>query len=191
MPAAAVIPAPVAYTDVAAVKKLVVDCRVDGAAGKGTRLGVHPAGPRVVRGWLRVCGAHRVGNGLGVQDGALSCGILPLQLLGPHAPRSCPSTRQTRNWVPLQLPSLGGGVAACSRTECVLAVNTPAFVVLSHGGGVWRMSVAVTVNKTACSRQATGCQYAGAWHNKESSNGCPFTRALPIYLVTLCVYTFS
>jgi len=33
VPAAAVIPAPVAYTNIAAVKKLVVECRVDSAVG--------------------------------------------------------------------------------------------------------------------------------------------------------------
>jgi len=33
VPAAAVIPAPVAYTNIAAVKKLVVECRADSAAG--------------------------------------------------------------------------------------------------------------------------------------------------------------
>jgi len=33
VPAAAVIPAPVAYTNIAAVKKLVVECRVDSAIG--------------------------------------------------------------------------------------------------------------------------------------------------------------
>jgi hypothetical protein len=33
VPAAAVIPAPVAYTNIAAVKKLVVECRADSAIG--------------------------------------------------------------------------------------------------------------------------------------------------------------
>jgi len=33
VPAAAVIPAPVVYTNTAAVKKLVVECRVAGAGG--------------------------------------------------------------------------------------------------------------------------------------------------------------
>ena len=51
MPAAAVIPAPVAYTNIAAVKKLVVECRVDSVVGLVLIFGR--------RGWLPSRCLHR------------------------------------------------------------------------------------------------------------------------------------
>jgi len=139
VPAAAVIPAPAAYTDVAAVKKLVVDGRAEDDAGHRV-LCTHavPYASKACRrnGELRF---------------ALGFSFLFLRLLhfaASFAIHGCGSAATIL---------LEWWVVACTRTQHVLGAACRSCVSRSSStvvGTAWWMSVVVTVNKTVCSKQA-------------------------------------
>jgi len=172
VPSAAVIPAPVAYTNIAAVKKLVVD-RGAGAPGRRAGLGgcrAHAARiPRTRRARL-TGGTAAAGGGL--------------PLLRPPDGSPCPRSPQAEPILPCVVRTAGGTraarAAASPRPPAVPSWATPARSARPApslaGGAQGRVhsrgaSVAVTVNKTACPKWPTRRRHGRAWYDKGSTAG--------------------
>ena len=139
VPAAAVIPASAAYTNVAAVKKLVVDCRAEDDAGFTRGLEPRVLSPLRFQACWRTKGRQRLRQ----SDFSFSC-LRLLYFVSSFATHGCSSTATTL---------LEWWVVACTRMEHVPGAASRSCV-SSCGRGVWWMSVVVTVNKTVCLRQA-------------------------------------
>jgi len=142
VPAAAVIPAPVAYTDVVAVKTLVVDGRV------GVRCGRGPTCPKSG-------GAAHVVAPVGAGVGRFATCIVHSPLAFIHGNESLPfSGRPFTCWAARGQRSHATPVRRRSATR-----TFPLVLFWPRGFGAgsryWGASMAITMNKTVCPKRLT------------------------------------